>query len=186
MFQMALSTRLSAFVLVVCVLVALPLAGQEKATGPVIEQFGPVWQIPDATFEMDKHAEYRVVFDVMNSPEDPTARNPWMETAARFLNMHAQAGVSPSQLHVALVVHNQATKDLLKNEHYKEAFGVDNPNAPMLAALLEAGVQVILCGQSSRSRGVPLADTVPGTDLALSAMTALIELQNQGYRLIKF
>lgn len=183
---MALSTRFSTCVLAVCMLVALPLAGQEKATGPVIEQFGPVWEVRGTTFETDIHAEYRVVFDVMNSPEDPTARNPWMETAARFLNMHAQAGVSPSQLHVALVVHNQATKDLLKNENYNEAFGVDNPNASMLAALLEAGAQVILCGQSSRSRGVPLENTVPGTDLALSAMTALIQLQNQGYRLIKF
>ncbi|MDG1572850.1 DsrE family protein [Robiginitalea sp. M366] len=169
-----------------CLLAGATLFGQEKATGPVLEAYGPVWDIPEATFPTETTASYKVVFDVMNSPEDPTAVNPWMETAARFLNMHVRAGVPKEQLHVALVVHNRAAPDLLDNPAYRERFGTDNPNAPMLEHLMEAGVRVVLCGQSSRSRNIPVAQTVPGVELALSAMTALIRLQSEGYQLIKF
>lgn len=162
------------------------LLGQQKADGPAIYGFGPVWEVPDATYPTDTTATFRAVIDVMNSPEDPAAVNPWMETAVRFLNMHMRAGVPAAQLEVVLVVHNKATPGLLKTEIYREQFGVDNPNAPLLTALMEAGGRVILCGQSSYSRGVPLSKTIEGVELSLSAMTALIQLQDKGFRLIKF
>ena len=57
----------------------------------------------------------------MNTPETPDQLNRSIETAARFLNMHAQSGVPLSNLKIALVVHNMATKDLLKNS---ESYGI--------------------------------------------------------------
>ena len=122
----------------------------------------------------------------MNGQEDKSQRNFYFESVARFLNMHAQAGVPPEQLHAVLVVHNVASADLLTDEFYRERFGQDNPNGAMLRALMDAGVEVILCGQSSLSRNIPIEHTVPGVKLALSAMTALIQYQDQGYRLIKY
>ena len=122
----------------------------------------------------------------MNSPESHSEINRTIETAARFLNMHAQSGVPASQLKVALVVHNKASKDIIHNQAYMDKFGVRNPNFDMVEELMEAGVEVILCGQSSKSRDYPKKDLIPGTKMALSAMTALIQLQNEGYQLIKF
>jgi intracellular sulfur oxidation DsrE/DsrF family protein len=87
---------------------------------------------------------------------------------------------------VALVVHNKASMDLLNDEAYKEAFGIPNPNGPLLKQLMEAGADVLFCGQSSIAREVPIENTVAGVQLSLSAMTALIQLQDRGYRLIKF
>ncbi len=159
---------------------------QEKAKGPVINGFGEAWDIPEATYRADTSGTFRAVIDVMNSPEDKTQVNPWMETAARFLNMHARAGVPVEQLKVALVVHNKASTDLLDNAHYEARFGVPNPNAALLRELMEAGAEVIFCGQSSRARKVPIENTLAGVKLSLSAMTALIQLQDAGYRLIKF
>jgi intracellular sulfur oxidation DsrE/DsrF family protein len=159
---------------------------QEKNKGPVIKGFGEVWDIPKPTYGTNTSGEFMAVFDVMNSPEDPNQLNPWIETAARFLNMHARAGVPTDQLHVALVVHNKASKDLLDTSHYQERFGVSNPNAELLVELMEAGVQVLFCGQSSMARQVPIEKTVKGVQLSLSAMTALIQLQESGYHLIKF
>lgn len=162
------------------------LLAQEKHTGPVIPEFGPVWDIPGATYQLDTDGTLMAVFDVMQSPEDHTQVNPWIETAARFLNMHAAAGMDPENLKVALVVHNKASTDLLDHPGYQERFGSENPNHALLSALMESGAQVIFCGQSSIARQVPIEQTIEGVQLSLSAMTALLQLQDQGYRLIKF
>lgn len=159
---------------------------QEKSTGPIIENYGEVWAVDNPDFKTDINAEFKVVFDIMNSPDSHTELNRYIETAARFLNMHAQNGVPASQLKVALVVHNNASKDVAHNEAYKARYGVENPNLNMIQDLMDAGVEVILCGQSAKSRGFPKEDLIPGTKIALSAMTALIQLQNEGYQLIKF
>lgn len=159
---------------------------QQKTQGPVIEGFGDTFKIPNTTYKTNTENIFSVVFDVMNSPEDKSAVNPWMETAARFLNMHAGEGVPLSGLKVALVVHHKASTDLLKDPFYKERFGVPNPNTMLLKELMEAGAHVIFCGQSSMAREVPIDKTIGGVRLSLSAMTALIQLQDEGYRLIKF
>lgn len=162
------------------------LHGQEKKSGPIIENYGKVWSIDNPEYSIDKDTEFKVVFDIMNSPEDTNQLNASIETAARFLNMHAQSGVSKDQMKVALVVHNKASKDIITNEAYKKRYGISNPNAEMVQELMDAGVQFIFCGQSSLSRNFPIEETIDGVQLSLSAMTALIQLQNEGYRLIKF
>ncbi|MBC2840473.1 DsrE family protein [Robiginitalea sp. SC105] len=159
---------------------------QEKATGPVIQGYGPAWEVPGATFPLEPGRPLRMVLEISSTPEDKALINPWLETAARFLNMHARSGVSTSDLQVALVVHNAAAPDLLANPHYAVRYGLENPNAEMLSELMAAGVEIVLCGQSSASRDVPIENTVPGVQLALSAMTALIRYQDREYRLIKF
>jgi intracellular sulfur oxidation DsrE/DsrF family protein len=159
---------------------------QEKKAGPIITDYGKVWDIKNQDYKIKENTQLKAVFDIMNSPEDPSSLNRSIETAARFLNMHAQSGVPASNLKVALVVHNKASKDISSNEAYKKRYGVDNPNAEMVQQLLDAGVEFIFCGQSSLSRNFPMEETIPGVQLSLSAMTALIQLQNDGYRLIKF
>ncbi len=159
---------------------------QSKSTGPIIETFGAVAKIDDPDYATDITATYKVVFDIMDSPEDISALNTKIETAARFLNMHAQSGVPKENMKVALVVHGNASKDIITDTAYQQRFGLDNPNAKMIEALLDAEVTIVFCGQSSVSRDIPRDDIRPGVQLALSAMTALIQLQNEGYRLIKF
>jgi intracellular sulfur oxidation DsrE/DsrF family protein len=170
------------------VLLILPLClySQEKKTGPVIKDYGAVWEIPSTDLSVDPTANYSAVFDIMQSPEDPGVLNPWIETAARFLNMHARAGVPKEKLRAVLVVHNRASKDLLADAFYRERFDRANPNTGLLESLMESGVQVVFCGQSSVARQVPKEEILPGVQLSLSAMTALIHFQNAGYRLIKF
>ncbi|MCL6265809.1 DsrE family protein [Flagellimonas myxillae] len=159
---------------------------QEKKAGPVIEEFGPVWAVENPGFETDTKAEFKVVFEIADTPESHTTLNKTIETAARFYNMHAQSGVPVSQLHVALVVHHKASKDIIDQQAYLKRYGVKNPNFDLVKSLLDSGAQVILCGQSSYSRNIPKEDLIPDAQIALSAMTALLQLQNQGYHLIKF
>ncbi|MDC6364787.1 MULTISPECIES: DsrE family protein [Flavobacteriaceae] len=164
----------------------LGISQEEKKAGPVIENYGKVWAVESPDYTTDINTEFKVVFDIMNSPNSPEEINRSIETAARFLNMHTQSGVPLSQLKVALVVHNKASKDIILNEAYQKRYGVENPNYDMVKSLMEAGTEVIFCGQSSKSRGFPKEELIPGSKISLSAMTALIQLQNQGYQLIKF
>lgn len=159
---------------------------QEKNSGPIIPNFGKVFSIENPDFKTDTSLVFKAVFDVMQSPEKKESISPSIETAARFLNMHAQAGVPAENLYIALVVHNLATKDVINNEAYQKRFGIDNPNSELIKDLLAAGGQVIVCGQSIHSRGFLKEELLPGVQVALSAMTALLQLQNDNYKLIKF
>ena len=164
----------------------LSIVAQTKKSGPIITDFGHVWEIGSPDYVTHTTKEFKAVFDIMDSPEDPKTLNASIETAARFLNMHAQSGVPAEQLKIALVVHNKASKDIITNEAYHARFGADNPNYELVKALLDAGGQVIFCGQSSISRGIPKDELIYGVQLSLSAMTALIQLQDEDYKLIKF
>jgi intracellular sulfur oxidation DsrE/DsrF family protein len=170
-------------------LTATPLAhaaADSPSTGPVIEKFGPVYDIPRPDFVTPTDLTYRAVFDVATSPEAVEQLNPRIESLARFLNMQARAGVNADHVKLALVVHGAAGKDMLSGAAYKTRFGVENPNAPLVAALKANGVRIVLCGQTAAHKGFGREELAPGVEIALSAMTALVALQSDGYELISF
>ncbi|SHG27523.1 DsrE family protein [Flagellimonas flava] len=162
------------------------LSAQTTKAGPVVTDFGKVYRIENPDFKVEKEREYKAVIDVTGSWDEHEKRNALIETAARFLNMHAQSGVPASQLKVALVMHGGATKDIISNAAYQEKFGTDNPNLALVNSLLELDVPIIICGQSANYRGISREEFIPGVQLSLSAMTALVHLQSEGYQLIKF
>jgi intracellular sulfur oxidation DsrE/DsrF family protein len=174
------------FLIVLSLIFGHFVSGQTKESGPVIKDYGKVWKVENTDFKVDKTKTYKAVFDIMYSPKDSSQLNASIETAARFLNMHAQNGVPAEQLKVALVVHNKASRDVINSEAYATKYGSDNPNEQLIKDLIGAGAQVIFCGQSSASRGFPKEELIEGVQLSLSAMTALIHLQDDNYRLIKF
>lgn len=152
-------------------------------TGPVIKDFGPVMAV-EPQFNLLPEGHYRVVFDVAQSAEDPAAMNRSIESAARFLNMHARAGIDPANLEVAVVLHGGAGKDALANTAYHSRYGIENPNSSLLLALKSAGVQIWLCGQTAAYRGFGADELHPSAGLALSAMTVLTRLQTEGWALL--
>jgi intracellular sulfur oxidation DsrE/DsrF family protein len=165
---------------------AAAAADETSHTGPVIERFGPVYDVDRPDFPTPTDLAYRVVFDVALSSEAPDALNTRIESLARFLNMQARAGVKPQQMKLALVVHGPAAKDVLSSAAYKARFGVENPNAPLLEALRTNGVRLVICGQTAAHKGFRREELAPGVEVALSAMTALAALQSEGYQLIPF
>lgn len=163
------------------------LAGPESFTkGPVINNFGPAADVVSSDFPIDKKRLHKVVFDVSKSPEDPEAVNSGFETLARYLNMHARAGIPTENMQLVLVVHGGAGKDVLSNAAYQKRMQVDNPNLPLLKELAAAGVKTYICGQTAAYRGYKKNELAEVTGLALSALTVLEELQHQGYSLIAF
>lgn len=161
-------------------------ASPRPATGPVIEDFGPVYDVADPDFTAPRDQVLRVVFEVSQASSEPDRVNPRLETLARYLNLHARAGVPRENMKLALVVHGPASWEMVSDPTYRSRFDTDNPNLPLLEALSDFGVEVLLCGQSQHSRGITRDQLASPVSQALSAMTALVDLQSRGYQLIAF
>jgi len=175
--------RTCPFILSICFLcVSSVLFAQDY--GPVIQDYGPSWEINAPDYPTSSDLPYRVVFDVAKGPESPSEENPSIITLARFLNMHAKAGVPVEQLRVIAVMHGGAARHALDDEAYRERYGVVNPHTDLFRQLKEAGVKVYLCGQSMHARQLPRESINPDIGLALSAMTVLIKAQAEGYSVI--
>jgi len=158
----------------------------ESADGPIIEGFGKVYKIENIELNLQKDKEYKVIFDIYTNSPKEGAINPLINTVARYLNMHGQNGISADQMKVAFVMHGAAAKDALTIEAYKKKFGIDNPNAKLITTLKKANVEIFVCGQSYKSRGFPIEGISKDVKLSLSALTALIEYQENGYKIINF
>ncbi len=164
-------------------IIALPFAaaGPDRFhTGARVPDFGKVATVPAAQ-PLPDNVHFKIAFDVGEAAPDG-AINRYMDSAARLLNMHHAAGVAPARSSAAIVVHGAAAMDLVKRERY----GGDNPNAPLVAALIKANVKIILCGQTAAYRDIDADDLLDGVSLSLSAMTAHALLQQQGYTLNPF
>lgn len=144
--------------------------------GPAIPAYGKVAAVPDAE-RLSKDAVFKVAFDTAIAAE-PGKVNRTLESAARFLNMHEAVGIPAANIKLAVVVHGGAYADLLQWD--------DNASAPLIAALRKNRVRIILCGQTAAYRDVAKGDLLPGVELALSAMTAHAQLQQDGYTINPF
>lgn len=176
------STGAAAAVLALVPAVVLGQAPASPATGPVLDGFGPVYDVAAPDFPTP-NGPVRAVFDVSEGAAQPGQVNRRIESLARFLNMHVRAGVPVERMELALVVHGSAGVELLDDAGYRQRHGVANANLPLLEALMARGVQVILCGQTQAARGLGRHELVGGVQVALSAMTALVALQERGFRL---
>ncbi|NNL35294.1 MAG: DsrE family protein [Silicimonas sp.] len=155
-------------------------------TGPVVENFGPVYDVPAGSFNLDATQDYAVIMDVSGVTGEPGMPNPGIESAARFLNMHARNGIERRRLKLAVVLHGPAAAAALTDEAHTSRFDMPNVNKALLEALGRAGVAVYLCGQSAAHRGFEPGELLPEVDIAVSAMTVHVRLQQEGYRAILF
>jgi intracellular sulfur oxidation DsrE/DsrF family protein len=165
------------------VLFALQLSAAEPTTGPIIDGYGASFAVPDADFKLPPNHDYRVVWEITTFPDGPGAVNRSLDFVARFLNVHGKAGVPVEKMHLAVVAHGAALKNMLTDEIYEGEFKMKNPNRDLVDKLLAAGVQIYVCGQSMGFQGREKSQLAPGIKLAPSAMTMMHLLQDEGYTL---
>lgn len=151
--------------------------------GPVIKGFGKTAPVPSHT--VSENDVFKVAFDVASTANTGEV-NRKFDSLARFINMHVAAGVKKENIQLALVVHGKAPFDLLNNTVYQKKFETTNANVPLLNALLQNNVRVILCGQSAAAHGIDSSELVEGVEVQLSAMTAHALLQQDGFTVNPF
>jgi len=151
---------------------------------PVIKGYGYFYNVPSHVSDLSQ-AQFKIAFDVGEGAEKG-AQNNHINSLARFINMHVAHGVKPENIQLALVVHGGASVDVLENSVYKARFDKDNKTESLIKQLLDNNTQVYVCGQSATHMKVSSEQLIPGVKMALSAMTAHAELQQQGYTLNPF
>lgn len=163
-------------------------ASAQQAAGfwstPAIQGIGPVHVWPQAIMRPDVDATYKAVFDVTKAAASPDEMNPGLSHIARAVNVFAAAGVPTSHLRFTVIIHGPATPVVLNDEEFQRKFGHANPDAAVIAALTRAGVQVMVCGNALGDMQFTPAQVNSNVKVALSALSTLIILQDQGYALL--
>lgn len=146
---------------------------------PRIDGFGAVVKLP-AMSEQPKSGS-RILVDLTKGGE-PDKLFPSIEKVARFVNIYAGAGAEPATAQITVVLHGDATLAVLNSDAYAERFGTtENPNFECLHQLHEAGVRLIVCGQSLTHKKASPEDVLVFAEVGVSALTALVNLQAEGY-----
>lgn len=162
-------------------------AGPDDFTyGPVFDRYGRVADVPGAE-PLPDGTVLRVAFDIADAAE-PGEVSRRLDSAARFINMHARAGLAPMDVQVAIVLHGRAAWDVANADWYAaRQDGAENANADLVAQLIDlGGVRILVCGQTAAFYDITGDDLLPGVEMSLSAMTAHALLQQDGYTLNPF
>jgi intracellular sulfur oxidation DsrE/DsrF family protein len=165
-------------------LATMAYAANPPTITPGIPGEGAMHPLPDAAYQPQKDATYKVVFALTKSGDTPQEVNPSLIRLARTVNLYVSAGVPMSHLKFVAVASGPATGAMLDDAHYKEKFGVVNPNSGLLHKLRAAGVDVVVCGQAVLESNFETSWISHDVTLALSALTTVTVLQQQGYALM--
>lgn len=172
--------------LVVFEKVATPTPAEEKKklpsqVFPVIEGYGGVFSVEG---EEGPRRGTKVVFDVTGDAKEAGQPVPGLARAALLYNLAGRDGIKPAELHVAIVLHGNATKYSLSDEAFKAQFGKPNPNAELIRRLTKVGAKITVCGQSLVKNGFEPKMVAAEVKVASSALTAVINKQADGYAYI--
>ena len=104
-------------------------------------------------------------------------------------NRYEYLGVSKENYTISVVLHGAAGMFLLNDDAYKKYTKSDalNPNKDQVVKLIGQGVSVELCIVTMQVNNWTENDLLPGvTILGTGAYPRIVDLQNQGYKYIRF
>ena len=164
----------------------LSFAQEKKWVNPLIKNYGRILELERVDVAPDPDMEYKILIELVHKLDKPERTAFAATNIARLINLHGVGGVKEENLNVAVVIHGGATNSILNEEAYKEKYEVDNPYAPLYKELMEAGVEVIVCGQSYIGYGNSFDDLMPGVKIGTSALTTISTYQLKGYAFFKW
>lgn len=148
---------------------------------PAIEGYGKIHYEADAAFKPVAGLSNKIVFQITRSDGAMTAPNLGLERVARVVNLYIASGVPADQLKFVVSVTGDATPAMLDNAHFRQFYGIDNPNLKLIDELNKTGVKVSVCDQSVAFHHYPNNWIDKSVVHALSSPTTVSTLQNQGY-----
>jgi intracellular sulfur oxidation DsrE/DsrF family protein len=161
-----------------------PALTQNKEN-PVIEKFGGIYDIPEATVRPSSDVKFKVVIDLYSGSAAADKLNPALNNVARMINLHAIGGAT-EKMDVVLAIHGSANDVVMSNGHYFDRYKVDNPNVELIKRLKAAGVKLTVCGQSLLHSKVAPDQVLEEVDIATSMLTTVTTYQLKGYAFLSF
>lgn len=161
----------------------LPEHLQGKVSYPVLDQIPWIGVIDwdHSALPYDSTIDYKVMVDVYDKVKEPSDVYGALSETARTYNLLAAHGVPLEKIQMAVIVHGGALDAFFTNEAYQEKFRVDNPNMSLIDELSSLGVKFYVCSQSMAFRNIANESMCEATDIAISAKTSMIILDQHGY-----
>jgi intracellular sulfur oxidation DsrE/DsrF family protein len=164
-------------------------AADSASQNPAITGTGSVNPAPNATYKPNPASTYKIVFALANGAPSPNEVSPSLQQLARAVNLYTSAGVPSNHTKFVGVVTLQGTAMLLNNKTYEDAWGTDNPNLKIIKQLKKRGVKFLIDEQTlanlrKKYSSLKDSDFDKSVPRIQSAITAIIELQKNGYKLM--
>ncbi len=153
---------------------------------PIIKGYGRILELEKVDVKPDPNLDYKILIELVHDMDKPERINFSASNVARLINLHAVGGVKKENLDVAVVIHAEATNSIINNEAYQKKYDKDNPYIDLFKELSEAGVEIIVCGQSLALYRNEVKDVIPQVKIATSALTAVSTYQLKGYAYFKW
>lgn len=152
---------------------------EPRYINPAISDYGKVVKLAGAAQQPRDGS--KIVVDITKGG-DPDKLNSAIEKVCRYVNIYAGAGASSAKVDIAVVLHGDTTLAALNDDAYAARFNTKgNPNLDCLSELKKAGVKVYVCGQSLIGKGAKPTEVSLQAEVAVSALTSLVNLQSDGY-----
>jgi Predicted transcriptional regulators len=151
---------------------------------PTIHGAGKMHALPQAAYQPDPRAVYKVVFNMTTASPKPDEVSPALQRVARTVNLYVNAGVPLKHLHFVAIASGAATAIALDDAAYSKIYHVPNPNLPVIEQLRKAGIDVSVCGQAVAEHDYAYDSIDKHVTLSLSALVTVTELQQKGYALM--
>ena len=142
--------------------------------------------MPDAVEKPDPSLTYKIVIELVSASDDPKEVNQALNNVARLINLHVSGGVPKKNMEVVVAIHGGATFTITDSKTHENTYKCPNPNLELYKELAEAGVKLVVCGQSLLARNVDRATIIPEIKIATSMLTTVTTYQLKGFAYLKF
>jgi len=140
----------------------------------------------DITRCLDNTKEVKVVYQVNKECKNSSCTKPYaignMNNAINDYKI--THGMKDSKFKLVAIIHGGGWSLVLNND-------AQNPNArtnpfqDQMTALLAKGVKVYFCQNTARSKGVKMEQMIPGIQFVTAGVTAIADLQLDGYAYVQ-
>jgi intracellular sulfur oxidation DsrE/DsrF family protein len=155
-------------------------------SSPVVAEADGFTIIPNAKFPPDKKRIYKAIYDATKAAKEASSIIPAINAAGSIFNDLAVSKIALSNAKFVIVFHGAAINSILDDVHYKEKFGVSNPNLKVFSKLKQAGTELFVCGQNLLAENIDPRTISPDVLVASDALIVLMTYQQDGYALMSF
>ncbi|HEV2538291.1 MAG TPA: DsrE family protein [Frateuria sp.] len=149
---------------------------------PAVAGYGKVHPRPDAAVQPDPAVDYRIFVRVTDDGKHPRESLHALDRLARLVNLMAVSKVPASHVHIVALLDGEAALASATDDVYHRFTKVaKNPNLPIVHALHQAGVDLLVCGQALAMEKLPDSAVVPDVTVSLSALTDTVVYEQKGY-----
>ena len=153
---------------------------------PLIENFGAMYDIPEATQKPNPDIQYKIAVDFSRGSKGGKDINFSLDRVAKTMNLHYAGGVPEENMDVRVIAYAGGVRAFLSDEAHKKKHGKTNPNSELIEKLNDLGVTMMVCGQSLRLAEIDESELHPHVEVATSYITETTTAQLDGYVILHF